>query len=256
MQKTKAIILATEGITTNLLYHTLSNHFDTVEVMLESKVSKWTFIKTRLKKLGIIEVLGQVLFMRLIQPKLIKASQQRQEKIIQSHGRNGTEIPKEDLTFIQSVNDHITLELIKQANAGYIFVNGTRIISKRAIESIGLPLINIHTGITPAYRGVHGGYWALFNKEPHLFGTTLHLIDQGIDSGQIISQKVGSITTEDSFATYPIIQYCIGLDLIDTHIQAIKSNQFEAFEPLSHSSKLWYHPTIWAYLKQKKNGVR
>ena len=60
-------------------------------------------------------------------------------------------------------------------------VNGTRIISSRVLDSIGCPIINTHAGITPRYRGVHGGYWALAEGHPEEVGTTVHLVDKGIE---------------------------------------------------------------------------
>lgn len=257
MSKSKALILASEGVTTNLLYHCLSSHFDEVEVMIEANISKRKFLVNRFKKLGLLKTISQVLFMSFIQPSLNKKSIERQKEIIQSNNRNDTEIPDQNLTYINSVNDGFSIELIKTSNPHYIFVNGTRIISKQVIDSINLPLINIHVGITPKYRGVHGGYWALYNNEPELFGTTLHLIDSGVDTGQIIGQVIGKITEKDSFSTYPIIQYCLGLNLIDRHIEAIKVNQYEPAVSLTQESQLFYHPGICTYLKAKqKRGIR
>ena len=46
-----------------------------------------------------------------------------------------------------------------------MILNGTRIVSKKVISSIGCLFINTHCGITPKYRGVHGGYWAIYNND-------------------------------------------------------------------------------------------
>lgn len=44
---------------------------------------------------------------------------------------------------------------------------------------------NLHTGILPEYRGVHIPFRAMHNKEKY-YGYTLHEIDRGIDTGNII----------------------------------------------------------------------
>ena len=41
----------------------------------------------------------------------------------------------------------------------------------------------MHAGITPQYRGVHGGYWAVVNNDPEHCGVTIHFVDKGIDTG-------------------------------------------------------------------------
>ncbi len=47
----------------------------------------------------------------------------------------------------------------------------------------------MHAGITLRYRGVHGGYWALAEQHPEWVGTTVHLVDPGIDTGGILAQS-------------------------------------------------------------------
>jgi folate-dependent phosphoribosylglycinamide formyltransferase PurN len=36
---------------------------------------------------------------------------------------------------------------------------------------------------------VHGGYWALAENNPQLVGTTVHFVDTGIDTGEVIEQS-------------------------------------------------------------------
>lgn len=45
--------------------------------------------------------------------------------------------------------------------------------------------LNIHGGLLPAYRGALSSVWAVWNGE-RKFGSTLHLMDRGVDTGQII----------------------------------------------------------------------
>ena len=59
---------------------------------------------------------------------------------------------------IENVNHTSTLDLIQKFQPEIIFINGTRIISKKLLDQVSVPVLNIHTGITPKYCGVHGGY--------------------------------------------------------------------------------------------------
>lgn len=52
------------------------------------------------------------------------------------------------------------------------------LISKKAI--------NIHAGISPYYRGSDCNFWALYDNNLHLVGTTIHLLSKGLDSGPIL----------------------------------------------------------------------
>lgn len=70
-------------------------------------------------------------------------------------------------------------------------------------EIINLPkykTINCHAGKLPFYRGRNILNWALINDEKN-FGITVHYIDEGIDTGDIILQRDYPISNEDSYNT-------------------------------------------------------
>ena len=46
--------------------------------------------------------------------------------------------------------------------------------------------LNIHMGISPYYRGTDCNFWALYDKNPHLVGATIHLLSKGLDSGNLL----------------------------------------------------------------------
>ena len=140
--------------------------------------------------------------------------------------------------------------MLQEIEPNLVIVNGTRIISKRILASINCPIINIHTGITPKYRGVHGGYWALTENDLQNFGTTLHHVDQGIDTGAVLAQIKGQPTAADNFATYPLLQYQIAIEILSKIVGAFADGCPPASIPAATlESKLWYHPTAWEYLK-------
>jgi methionyl-tRNA formyltransferase len=60
--------------------------------------------------------------------------------------------------------------------------------------------INCHAGKLPFYRGRNVLNWALINDECE-FGITVHYVDEGIDTGDIILQRCYPITDEDNYAT-------------------------------------------------------
>lgn len=60
--------------------------------------------------------------------------------------------------------------------------------------------INCHAGRLPFYRGRNILNWALINGEKS-FGITVHYIDEGIDTGDIIHQVEIEITLEDDYSS-------------------------------------------------------
>jgi folate-dependent phosphoribosylglycinamide formyltransferase PurN len=69
-----------------------------------------------------------------------------------------TTIPAEKIKRIDKLSSTKEESFCKELKPDLLIVNGTRILSKKTLESVSAPFVNIHTGITPAYRGVHGGY--------------------------------------------------------------------------------------------------
>ncbi len=70
-------------------------------------------------------------------------------------------------------------------------------------EMINLPkykTINCHAGKLPFYRGRNILNWALINDEKE-FGITVHYMDEGIDTGDIILQETYPITDDDDYGT-------------------------------------------------------
>lgn len=67
----------------------------------------------------------------------------------------------------------------------------SKIFKKEHIENFNL-LVNLHNGPLPKYRGVNPVNWALKNNEK-THGVTLHHIDEGVDTGDIIDQEHFSI---------------------------------------------------------------
>lgn len=251
MSKKSIIILATEGVTTNMLYHKLEQYFNIKQVIIEDKISKKTILKNRIKKLGYFNVFGQILFMLFIAPLLSLKSKKRINEILTKNKIDFTQIPNSIIKKIDSINNKDIVKMITILKPDFIFVNGTRIISKHIIESINVKMINIHVGITPKYRGVHGGYWAIYNNDLNMFGTTLHYIDAGIDTGAIIDQEIIKVSKNDNYATYSILQFCLGLNLLEKNIDLIINNKIKPKKPLTTENNLFHHPTFWQYIHKR-----
>jgi methionyl-tRNA formyltransferase len=130
----------------------------------------------RAKRLGYINAMSQVIFFLCIAPVIKRFSQKRKAEIFKEFDLDETGPPQQKVKRIRYANTDEGRSLLKQLSPDLIIVNGTRIISKKTLEAVPATFINIHTGITPAFRGVHGGYWAIANGKKDLFGTYYTLL--------------------------------------------------------------------------------
>lgn len=241
----KVLILGGDKDSTCVVFRYLDKYFQIEKVILEKPPNRKMFLKRRIKRLGIVEVFGQILF-QVIAVRFIRFfSVSKINKLRSTYALDNTPIPEEKVLRVSSVNSEESLNELQNITVDVIVVNGTRIISKRVLSKLNIPLINTHVGITPLYRGVHGGYWALVNDDRKNCGVTIHLIDEGIDTGGVIAQDIIQIDKMDNFLTYPIRQLATALPMLKEAVRNY-DNLKEISGP-EGESKLWYHPTIWKY---------
>ncbi|MCK5831967.1 MAG: hypothetical protein KAH20_16875 [Methylococcales bacterium] len=250
MNDIKVIILAGQGESTVLMVNGIKDSFSIEKIVIEAPVQKKQFLKRRVKRLGLMKVIGQVLFMVYNKAWLKKKSQIRINEIKHNENLNDENIDESIVLKIDSINSKEVKNILKEYQPDVVVVNGTRIISKEIIETIDVPFINTHVGITPKYRGVHGGYWALTENDVEHCGVTVHLIDTGIDTGGILYQDVVSVTDKDTFNTYPYLQMAAAIPLMKKAIIDI-ANKTHKIQEVDLPSKLWSHPTIMEYLKYR-----
>ena len=62
-----------------------------------------------------------------------------------------------------------------------------------------VPFVNVHYAPLPQYRGRANVNWAIINGESHA-GITIHLVDAGLDSGNVLYQSVVTILPDDTVA--------------------------------------------------------
>jgi len=254
-KKIRIVMLCGKGQSSRIMYNGLAPYVDIECVILEDKPSRTIMIQRRMKKIGILKTSGQLLFL-IINQILSQASQTRIKQLISDYGLNDKIFPNDIIREVDSINSKETISLLKRNNPDAVVVDGTRIISKRVLSSVNAPFINTHVGITPRYRGVHGGYWALANGDPDNCGVTVHLVDRGIDTGGVLYQDIISVDNCDNFNTYPIHQIAKAIPLMKAALNDVKENRINISQGVL-PSHLWYHPTLFEYVKHWiQKGVR
>lgn len=243
----RVVMLTGPAISSRFMYNGLKEDVNIVQVIREVPVPMKTIMKNRAKKLGWFNVLGQIAFGKLILPILRTFSKDQKEKVIQNLGLSDLEISSEKLVDVSSVNSPETIEILKKINPDVVIVNGCRIVSKKVLSAVDAVFINTHEGITPRYRGIHGGYWALVNQDLENCGVTVHLVDKGVDTGGILYQARIQPEKKDNFTTYPYYQTAAGIPLMKQAVMDVENNSIQIKQPVLES-QIWYHPTIWQYL--------
>jgi len=99
----------------------------------------------------------------------------------------------------KNVNSDNFLDLINKFGCNVLVSMSFNQIFKKSILSLApMGIINCHAGKLPFYRGRNILNWALINDEQE-FGVTVHYVDEGIDTGDIILQETYPITDNDNY---------------------------------------------------------
>jgi folate-dependent phosphoribosylglycinamide formyltransferase PurN len=251
------VLLAGPGDSTEIIANFLATRVPRLVVVVEDPPSRVQMARRRARRVGWRTAAGQVLFVALLLPVLRRRGAARRAAILRGASVDPT--PREPRYRVPSVNDAKVVPLLTSLEPALVVVNGTRIIAARVLAGIGCPVINMHAGITPRYRGVHGGYWALVDHHPEWVGTTVHLVDPGIDTGGILAQTTFGLTDQDCFSTYPALHLVHGLPLLADQVDRVLAGHVPEPIPgsLAPGSTLYYHPTLWGYLWCRwRQGVR
>lgn len=248
MSAKKIIFLASANASSRMVFNQLKTAFPIEKVIAEKKQNAWLLIKKRAKRLGWLTVFGQITFMGYVK-WLRRCSKQRIDEIKQHFNLDASNFPEDITIRVNSANDRETIRLLQHLQPDIVVVNGTRLLSKELLASTAATFINMHAGITPTYRGVHGGYWALVNHDADHCGVTVHLVDEGIDTGNILYQAVIKPTATDNFVTYPLLQLAAGIPLLIQAVADAQNNRL-TIQPAKTDldSKLHSHPTLWQYV--------
>ena len=79
------------------------------------------------------------------------------------------------------------------------------ILKQSTIDGFECPVFNLHMSYLPYNRGAHPNFWSFYDNTPS--GVTIHVMDGGMDTGPIVTQKyVTFAPSDDTFEkTYAVL---------------------------------------------------
>ena len=147
----------------------------------------------------------------------------------------------------KNVNSDKFISTIKKYNCDlFVSMSFDQIFKKRIINLTNGKIINCHVGNLPFYRGRNILNWMLINDEKN-FSITVHYVDEGIDTGDIILQKSFEISDKDNYETLLKKSYKECADILFEVILKFKKGNVQSFK----QKKIH---TIGSYFVKRKKG--
>lgn len=115
-------------------------------------------------------------------------------------------------------NNENCREILLADKPDILVLGGTRIIKNSILEVPARATLNAHPGLLPWLRGSASVGWALYKDMS--IGSTVHFIDPGIDTGDIIYREELPVYHSD---TYESLNYRVGLLSAQLMARALQS---------------------------------
>lgn len=146
--------------------------------------------------------------MKLLPPKIKNEAQKKDVKVFQPEC-----IKSKD---IYNVLNRITPDLI-------VVVAYGQIVPKKILELPYYSCVNVHASLLPRYRGPAPIHWAIINGEDET-GITTILMDEGIDTGDILLQRKIAILPTDTAGVIHDKLAVLGSELLMDTIEGLQKD--------------------------------
>jgi len=164
---------------------------------------------------------------------------------------------------VDNINSVEAVNFVEKLNPELICVNGTNLLREPMLvqaEKTPYGCVNLHTGLSPHTRGGNCNLNAILEAKPELVGSTVHYIDAGIDSGDIICTSRPHIKADDNYEFAEAKVFIEGIDKFIEAIPFIVKGQAPRVEQWTEG-KLYlkrtgyeYHPRQRLQANHKING--
>lgn len=120
-----------------------------------------------------------------------------------------------------TINDLETIEKIKESEIDLgILASYSEILSVDVIKAFKLGILNIHPSLLPKYRGAEPIRWPI-RKGEKTTGTTMMMLTEKLDRGNIVEQKEIPIGDNDDFGSLTQKLVALSIEMLPNSIQKV-----------------------------------
>ena len=135
---------------------------------------------------------------------------------------------------VPDLNGEEAVAKLRGLEADLGVVVGTRVLRRNIFSVPRLGCINLHKGRVPDYRGLPPGFWELFDGTASA-GITVHFVDSGLDTGDVIARSEVPIEPLDTPDTLLEKLHREGTRILAAAVASIQRENFSR-EPQQRSS--------------------
>ncbi len=143
------------------------------------------------------------------------------------------------VTYANDINSKENIQWIKSHKPDVIFCFGwSRLIKKELLNLAPLGVLGYHPTALPLNRGRHPLIWALVLGLDQT-ASTFFFMDEGADSGDILSQEPITISKSDNARSLYKKVVDVGLKQLEKFLPGLESGDFKRLPQDSYKANIW-----------------
>lgn len=143
-----------------------------------------------------------------------------------SHGFTRSDLVRE----VAGINTDAGRAVVHESSPDLLLIYGTGIVGNRVLRMPRIGALNLHTGMSPEYRGVDCVFWPVYNNDVHLVGATIHECTSTVDGGEIYERAAAQFASDDG--QFAVFARCVetGAELYVDAIGRALTNSLVGYE--------------------------
>lgn len=142
--------------------------------------------RRKARRMGILQTM-EIATSSPIRRALLRRDRVEVARMLRALPRPSVEPDPRAAVWVGTVNGPDAADAIAELHPDVLIQAGAGILRKRIFEIPRLCTLNVHHGIAPLIKGMASIDWALWEKKREWLGATVHVIDEGIDTGAVLA---------------------------------------------------------------------
>ena len=155
---------------------------------------------------------------------------------------------------VPDINSKKAIKRLRSFNLDLLINSSAGLFRSDIINSVRNGILNAHMAYLPTFRGMNVLEWSLFSYKT--IGVTLHFINKGIDTGDILLFKQIPLKTGDSIEDLRNKSSVVSLDLTIQGIKGLCNNTLLRRPQLISDGKQYFvmHPRLKSIARKRLIG--
>ncbi|MDA3969559.1 formyltransferase family protein [Helicobacter ibis] len=147
---------------------------------------------------------------------------------------------KQNINYQNIINKNQLENIFMQIDSKTLVVSANNyfIFTKKILDKHNLTIINYHNSLLPKYKGSNAALWCIYNNEEKS-GITWHMVNENIDSGEILVQKEIILNKNHTFLSLTQEQLELGVLTLESILQDLLNEKLKG-TPMTGSGSFYY----------------